>query len=81
MPEFPVINPSKLGGFAQFVWFASYAKGPGLPLFDGAVKFDVASGEVVGRITYGPNMYGGECLFVAKAGAVQNGISAQPYRD
>lgn len=68
--EFPVINPKYVGRQARYVYYATMARGEEAVLLDGVIKVDVSTGTVCDRIVYGRGLYGGECVFVAREGAV-----------
>lgn len=48
----------------RYTYVGEMALNTDLPKFVGAVKMDLHTGEVAGRVTYGPKNYGGEAVFV-----------------
>jgi len=76
--EFPSIHPSVLGKPFRYLYAATFAsefhKGP---MFNGVVKFDASnflesgSFKQIGRIEFGTNRYGGECVFVPRKNGIQ----------
>lgn len=48
----------------RYTYVGEMAVNTDLPKFVGAVKMDLTTGEVAGRVTYGPQQYGGEAVFV-----------------
>jgi len=64
--DFPKIHPSLLGRRCRYVYAATLSDSVA-PIFDGVVKIDLLNGgKLVGRVAYGPNRSGGECVFVPK---------------
>jgi carotenoid cleavage dioxygenase len=70
--ELPTVNPAMQGRASRFVYLAHMSPDQ-FPLFDGLLKFDLGERQVVGNVTYDPDVYGGECRFVARDSANPTG--------
>lgn len=66
--DFPTLNDQRLGRSFQYGYTARMAAGP-MPLFDGLIKYDFASGNFQMH-EFGLGRYGGEAVFVPQPDAV-----------
>eukprot|EP00899_Mesostigma_viride_P017268 jgi/Mesvir1/25542/Mv01786-RA.4 len=70
--DFPRVNDALTGRKSRFIYGAIFGAGASSPRIDGIVKLDVdLPGEdaaEVGKIIYGEQRYGGEPVFVPRAG-------------
>lgn len=62
--EFPVVHPDLVGRKNKFCYCGELA--PSGLTFIACVKYNLEDGSVVGRIPFGENRGGGECVFVPK---------------
>ena len=66
--DFPQINGKYLGARHRYTWISTFAARENAK-FDGVVKVDMWTKEVVGTLRYGARRRGGEIQFVAKENA------------
>lgn len=70
--DFPVHNPATSSSQCRYTWAATMDTHGSTPSFTGIAKFDLTTrpgrDACVGRIAFPPGCYGGEAVFVPRAG-------------
>ena len=69
--EFPTIHPDLQGKPFTYAYAATFKVGAEMPFFNGCVKVNVKTREIVKKVYWGDNRYAGECVFVPRTDGVE----------